>query len=209
MTSSIKNVALAGASGSLGSQVFEKLTSAGNFVITVLRRNGSKAVFPAGTKVIDVDYSSVQDLTSALNGQDAVVSTIGSVELDSNIPLVDAAFAAGVKRIIPAEFGCNLDNPKVRALPVYKTKVQIRDHIVEKSKTSPTTYTFISTIAFLDWGLERNFLLDIANHKAVIYGTGDELFSAITLASIANAVSKTPRFPKTSSSALQRRQRQQ
>ncbi|KAI9163573.1 Isoflavone reductase [Paramyrothecium foliicola] len=193
--SSIQKVAIAGASGSLGSQVLEKLISAGDFTVTVLRRNGSKATFPPGTKVVDVDYSSVEAMTSALKGQDAVISTIGAIELDQNLPLIDAAFAAGVKRLIPSEYGPNLDNPEVRKLPVYASKAQIREHIEKKSKFSSTAYTYMCTMAFLDWGLERNILLDMANHKANIIGTGDQLFSAITLASIADALVGVLRNP--------------
>ncbi|KFA64618.1 hypothetical protein S40285_03970 [Stachybotrys chlorohalonatus IBT 40285] len=194
--SSIKNVVVAGASGSLGSQILEKLTTAGDFVVTVLRRNGSTATFPEGTRVIDVDFTSVDSLISALAGQDAVVSALGNTQIAEQLPLIDAAFAAGVKRLIPSEFGCNLDNPQTRQVPVFAPKVQLQDHIKNKSKDSPTSYTFVYNVAFLDWGLEKDFILNIKEHKATIFGTGDVVFSTTTLASVADAVVGVLRKPE-------------
>ena len=40
--SPIKNVAIAGASGSLGSVIFQKLVASGKFNVRVLRRAGSR-----------------------------------------------------------------------------------------------------------------------------------------------------------------------
>ena len=50
------------------------------------------------------DYT-VDFLTSAMKGQDVVVLTIGSAALAAQTTAIDAAIKAGVKRIIPSEFG--------------------------------------------------------------------------------------------------------
>lgn len=186
--SPIKNVVITGASGSLGKVVLEKLVASGKFNVRVLRRQGSSAAFPAGTEVIDVDFDSVDSLKAALIGQDAVVSTVGSAALASQTTIVDAAIAAGVQRFLPSEFGSDLADPATRALPVYVPKVQAQDYLVEKSKTTSLTYTFVHNGAFLDWGLEHGFILKTSDSKPVIVDSGDSVFSTTTLGSVAQAV---------------------
>ncbi|KAK7740632.1 hypothetical protein SLS62_011074 [Diatrype stigma] len=186
--SSIKNVAIAGASGDLGSVVFEKLVASGKFNIRVLRRTGSSAKFPAGTDVVDVDFDSLESVKSALAGQDAVVSTVGSTAVQSQKVLIDASIAAGVKRILPSDFGSNLDNPLSRKLPVYVQKIEAQQYAQEKAKTTDLSYTFIYNSAFLDWGLTHNFILNVAEGKAQLLDGGDVLFSTTTLASVADGI---------------------
>jgi hypothetical protein len=127
-------------------------------------------------------------LKSALVGQDAVVSTVGYSGLQSQLTLIDAAAAAGVKRIIPSDFGANLDNLKTRQLPVFGDKAKVHEHISDKSKTTDLTYTLVYNNAFLDWGLERDFILRISDAKPIIIDGGDLPFSATTLGSVADAV---------------------
>ena len=110
--STIKTVAIAGASGHLGPAVLNTLLAAGIFEVTVFTRVSSNATFPSGAKVIPVDYASMESLTDALRGQDAVVSTLASVSLSAQFLMIDAAIAAGVKRFIPSEFGSNTYNAK-------------------------------------------------------------------------------------------------
>jgi uncharacterized protein YbjT (DUF2867 family) len=186
--STITNIAIAGASGSLGSVVLQGLVNTGAYKITVLRRQGSSATFPEGTKVVDVDFSSVESLKSALGGQDVVISALGTLAIDGQFALVDAVAAAGVKRFIPSEFGSNLDNPNTRRLPVFAQKIKVQDYIIEKSKSTPLTYTFVYNGAFLDWGLEHGFVLQTSNYKPTIIDGGDNVFSTTTLASVADAV---------------------
>jgi hypothetical protein len=186
--SSIKNVVLAGASGSLGSVVFERLVASGQFNLRVLKRTGSSSTFPAGTDVVEVDYSSQESLEAAMEGQDAVVSTLATLAGADEKQMVDAAIAAGVKRFLPSEFGSNLDNFNTRKLPVYKLKVQIQDYLIEKSKTARLTYTLVYNNAFLDWGLKNKFILDLSSKKPQVINGGNLEFSTTTLASIGDAV---------------------
>lgn len=194
--SSIKNVAVAGGSGSLGSAVLNGLVTSGNFNITVLKRATSTFQAPPGVRVIDVDYDSPESLQSALSGQDAVVSTLGSAALQSQIPLIDAAIAAGVKRFIPSEFGCDLDNPETRKLPVFGPKVQVQNYLQNIIKTSELTYTAIYNAAFLDWGLQRSFLLNISDSRPRLLDGGGAQFSAAFLSTIADAVVGVLKHPK-------------
>lgn len=185
--SAFKNVAIAGAAGSLGSAVFKQL-AASDLKVRVLRRLGSKSTYPAGTDVVDVDFESVDSLKAALEGQDAVVATLASESIAAQQTLIDASVAAGVKRFIPSDFGSNLDNPKTRALPVYMQKVKIQEYLVEKSKVTGLSYTVVYNSAFLDWGLQKGFILKTSDGKPTIIDGGDLEFSATTLKTIGDAV---------------------
>ncbi|KAK4078175.1 uncharacterized protein Triagg1_3191 [Trichoderma aggressivum f. europaeum] len=185
----LKNIALTGASGAVGSVVLKALLAAGNFNITVLRRNNSKSTFPDNVKVVDVDFESVDSLTAALTGQDAVVSTVGTEGLgEQQKKLVDAAAAAGVKRFLPSEYGCDLANELTAKLPVFAPKVGVARYLEEKAKTTPLTYTFAYSGPFFDWGLEHNFIFKSAGSKPVLYDGGDTVFSTSTLDAVAQAV---------------------
>jgi len=74
---SIKNVAITGANSNVGAPLIKALVDSGEFVVTVLARASSQTSYPESVKVVVVDLESVESLTAALKGQDAVVSTVG------------------------------------------------------------------------------------------------------------------------------------
>ena len=185
-------VALAGATGNLGPALLKALLDAG-FEVTILSRKDSTTVdsLPAhpAQKIVKVDYSDVQDLTSALQGIEVVVSALGGPTLDTQKPLFDAALAAGVKRVIPSEFGSDLGNPLNRKLPVYQDKVKVQEYLESLAKSNPAfTYTYTYNNAFLDWGIQVGFIVNTKEHKATIYDGGDVPISFTTLATIGKAV---------------------
>ena len=172
----IKNVAVAGASGSLGEPLVKELLKDG-FSVTALTRPDSTSAFPEQVKVAKVDYDNVESLTSALKGQDALVSTVATAAVKLQENLVDAAIAAGIKRLIPSEFGCDMSNPRARALPAYAQKVKIEEYVQKKCQGTRTSYTFIFNNAFLDFGLDRGFMLDLKGKKIDLYDGGNNPFT--------------------------------
>ncbi|TGO66233.1 hypothetical protein BOTNAR_0065g00190 [Botryotinia narcissicola] len=187
----IKNVAISGAAGALGKPIFEALVQSNKFNITVLTRSTSTRTYPSSVTVLPVDFDSIPSLTAALQSQkiDAVVSTVGTEGFLGQKLLIDAAVAAGVTRFIPSEFGSDLSHPKTKALPVFGHKVEVCSHIEALAAKNPSfTYTYIRNGAFLDWGLEHNFILDVTSGNPSIYDGGDGLFSTTTLETVAQAV---------------------
>ncbi|GAB1733565.1 hypothetical protein NU195Hw_g3220t1 [Hortaea werneckii] len=187
----IKKVALAGATGALGAPMLQALLEAG-FNVTVLTRPTSTHTFPGNVQVKKVEYHDIESLRSALAGQEALISTITTSAIDQQKLLIDAAIAANVQRIIPSEFGCDLENPKARALPVYADKIELEQYIQTRCRQQSndeegkTTYTFVFNNAFLDWGLDVKFLLDVPGRKMEIYDGGDRIFTTTTLAQVAH-----------------------
>ena len=92
------------------------------------------------------------DLTKALSGQDVLVSAISTFAVAEQIPIIDAAIAAGVKRVIPAEYGVNTRKLGPTGLgEILGKKREILDYIIEKTKSHPEfTWTALAVGGFFD-----------------------------------------------------------
>lgn len=185
--SAFKNIAIVGA-GRLGTVVLDKLMSSGQFNVKVLKRMGSKSPINGKVKVVDVDFASVESLESALAGQEVVISTVASSALESQIILIDAAVAAGVKRFIPSEYGSDINNSKTRQLPVFAPNVKVQQHLIAASELSGLTYSMVYSSAFLDYGLAYDFVLKISDYKPVLIDGGDLPFTVTTIPTVADAI---------------------
>lgn len=193
----IKNVALVGANGNLGSPILEALVHSGSFNITVLKRasSNSNPATPDKVRVVDIDDGMTFDsLKSALQGQDACIASFPLKDTEQHLRLVDAAAAAGVKRFIPADYGsCDSSSKQAQELvPLFLNKVRVRDRCQEYAKKDPG-FTWTSLVAghFFDWGLRENFLhFDLKTKSADILDDGTYRSSTSTLARIAEAVVK-------------------
>lgn len=189
MATIFKNVALTGANGNVGKPVLKALLASGKFNVTVLRRSTSSSTFPDNVKVVDVDFESVESLTAALTGQDVLLSTVGASALGNEQKiLIDAAVAAGVKRFLPSEYGCDLENKLTSKLPVFAPKVGVAKYLEEKAKTTPLSYTLVYSGPFFDWGLQHNFIFKSTDSKPILYDGGDTVFSTSTLDTISQAI---------------------
>ncbi|RAO69769.1 uncharacterized protein BHQ10_005781 [Talaromyces amestolkiae] len=186
--SAIKNVTLVGGSGLLGRFVLEKLLASNKFNIQVLQRTGSSSTYAATVKVVEADFEDLQSLTAALEGQDAVVSTVGEKGIIVQKLLIDAAITAGVKRFLPSNFGSNMSNPNSRKLPVFKGKVIIEDYLVEKSKTTDLTYTLVYNGGFTDFAIKNKVIMNFSEYKPTIFNGGDSKFSCTSLPTVGDAV---------------------
>jgi len=193
---SIKKVALAGASGPVGKAILKELLKSQLFEVTVLTRYTSAHTFPEGVKVCPVDYTSTDSLIAALQGQDALVSSVAMAAVPSQRLLIDAAVKAGIKRIIPSEFGGDLKNTSARKLPVFAGKVDIERYLDELAIKGETSYTLVFCGPFLDLGLRQGIFLNFAERKANIYDGGDQLISTSRLGTAGKAVRRILTHPR-------------
>lgn len=138
----------------------------------------------------------MDSLAAALQGQDAVVSTLNDAFLPAQLNLIEAATQAGVKRYIPSEFGCDTINPKTAALPVFSgSKIVVQNVLKEKAEAGSLSYTVVLTGPFLDWGLMVGFIINVKNKQATLYDGGDRVFSATNLSDVGKAVAGVLRKP--------------
>lgn len=136
-----------------------------------------------------VDFESASALEAALQGQDALVDATSVPDASFAIRLMDAAAAAGVYRLIPAEFSADPSNSKTRSLPPFAGKARAFEHLQELANTGSLTWTAISNNAFLDWGLRTAFLgIDIQNRSIEYFNNGNVVVPYTTLASVGTAV---------------------
>lgn len=161
------------------------------FSITILtRRNGAQGhKFPAEATVKAVDYASLPCLETALQGQDAVVSAMAFEAIQEQKNLVNAAAKAGVRRIIPSEYGNDTLNPKLATIPIYQPKIEVREQCEQRATENPSfSWTTVQNASFLgpDWTLD--FIVDVKQRKCDVKDGGDVLFCATTYSDIAQAV---------------------
>lgn len=190
----IANVALIGATGSLGAEILDALVKDGSFTITALQRASSKSkpAHPDKIHVLTIsDDLPFDELTSRLRGQDALVVCYRAKDAAEQIKFGQAAAAAGVRRLIPADFGsCDSNGKRERELvKLFDLKVQIRESLQElATRHEGFTWTSLVNGHFFDWGLRENFLhFNLQTRKADIIDDGEARTSQATLAQVAKA----------------------
>jgi len=192
MSSPIKNIIIAGASGNVGFPIVQECLKT-SLKISVLTRPGSKSKFPENVKVIPTDYSPTS-LAHAFAGQDVVISLLGLSAIgDQQYALIDAAIKAGVKRFFPSEFG--LDNASAQLLavvPPFRVRAELIDTLKAKQAAgSPIEWTAVVTGMFLDWGVRTGFLdINVEQRTAELWDDGDVPFTASNLTLVARTVVK-------------------
>ncbi|KAI7462482.1 NmrA-like family protein [Hortaea werneckii] len=197
----IKNVATLGADGKLGPAVLEALVSA-SFTVTVLKRESSKSSdehYPPSVKVARVpDDLNVESLATTLQGHDAFVITIKGSQTEVQKKLADAAVRAGVRRMIPADFGsCDSSTTEAQELvPLFKHKADLRQYLQTlAAQHKGFTWTSLVTGHFFDWSLP--FIhIHLADRRADVLDAGEHRCSMSTLARIGEATVQVLRKPE-------------
>lgn len=200
---SIVKVTLVGATGSLGAPILDALVGAGSFQVTVLQRVSSKSK-PEHLNQIRVETISdglpIDELTEKLRGQDAVVVCYKAKDSSEQIKFGEAAAAAGVKRLIPADFGsCDSSGKRERELvKLFDYKQKIRESLQKLAEEHEAfSWTSLVNGHFFDWGLRESFLhFDLDTKKAEIVDDGTTKSSQATLAQIARATVKILQRPE-------------
>ncbi|KAF3799959.1 hypothetical protein GCG54_00001067 [Colletotrichum gloeosporioides] len=164
-TTDIHKVAVVG-KGYVGGYVYDKLVDAG-FDVTVLSRSNPNN--KANVRV--VDYESTKSLTEALEGQDAVVSTISMAGWPHQYKLIDAAVAAGtVKHFIPSDFTALSTNPQVAHLPYYRDAVGIQDYLHKKAENAEMKWTVVQTGPIIGCVLNGAYAYNFQDRTALQVG---------------------------------------
>lgn len=197
--SDIKNVAILGVDGTLGTFVLDALLSS-NFNITILKRASSKSKdnYPSHIPIKKIpDEFHTKDIAAALQGQDAIVVTIKGSQSDLQKRIADACVQAGVKRLIPADFGsCDSSTERAQLLiPLFARKTELREYLVELSKKHlEFTWTSLVTGHFFDW---LEFLkVDVNQRHVKMLDEGDVKSSYSTRARIGEAVVRVLQRPE-------------
>ena len=137
----------------------QHLLAANRFTITLVTRQGSDTTFPSDPSITvkPADYSSQDSIISAFKGNEALVLILNFAALDeTQMDLIKAAAAAGVKYILPTEFGADNAVEKLsKSVPINAMKSGPR-LLVEEFATMHPGLTWI--------GLVTNPWFDYVSH---------------------------------------------
>src|SRR5687767_14318927 len=106
----MQTILVTDATGTIGSNVVTELLKLGDVKVRVATRDRNKV--PAGAEAVDFDWENAATIAAAVKGADAVFLLTPLVENSTPYAaaLVDAAKAAGVKKIVKLS-GAGADQP--------------------------------------------------------------------------------------------------
>jgi len=176
-------VAIAGGSGWLGEKVVRGFLEEKKHTVKVLARDNAKnkvkldelATLGAVIVHIDIESDSVDKIQHALQGADAVISTLSGGAAGTQINLIEAAKAAGVKRFIPSEFGIEYNQFDTNDIVLSI----IKNPTMEALKKSGLEWTRIVNGMYYETQFSPLFKFDVHSGKVNIPGDGNSKFDAI------------------------------
>ncbi|OAL43132.1 NAD(P)-binding protein [Pyrenochaeta sp. DS3sAY3a] len=187
------NIAIVGATGTIGSVTLEALSKAGQHKITPISRNESNATFPSGLEVKKGDYGSESFLKSALSGKDVLILQLGIFGYENQTAFIHAAAKAGVKYVLPTEFGSDPYAPFVKGFPMLAAKKKYRDLIEELGMS----WIAVVNNPWFDWSLSQgHWGVDIKERKATLYRGAEGKFNTTTLRHVAEGVAQLLSLPE-------------
>ncbi|KAI9717486.1 MAG: hypothetical protein M1828_007186 [Chrysothrix sp. TS-e1954] len=140
----LQNIAIVGAGGTSGKFMVDALLKTGKHKVTAITRADSTNVIPSGVEKKLVNYDDQSSLTNALKGQDVLIITL-AVRSGEGLQnkLIDAAGDAGVRWILPNEWGYDSMDPGLGKdiLNLGEKRVEIHKHIETLGKSTWTGVT--------------------------------------------------------------------
>uniref|UniRef100_A0A093V819 Isoflavone reductase like IRL n=1 Tax=Talaromyces marneffei PM1 TaxID=1077442 RepID=A0A093V819_TALMA len=180
----LENIAVVGAGGQVGKYIVEALIANGKHKVTALTREGSSNTIPAGVHAIrKIDYAQPSTIADALKGQDALICTLSVRATEEAEKLSRAAAEAGVKWILPNEFGNSKNSEQIdREIIIGVKKGQDRKLIEELGVSS---WIGIATGFWYEYSLSA-VGLGVANLLALKVLPEDENDKSTTLSQFRN-----------------------
>jgi hypothetical protein len=184
----VNRVALVGASGHIGQHIAEELVKK-NIQVTALTRPDSTSTFPSTLTVAKVSNDDHAGLVKALTGQDVLIVTLGvTAPQDTQPKLIRAAAEAGVKYIIPNEWGPDGSHAGMARDMFFTDRVEpARLLIQELGKSS---WIVISTGFWYEWSLSipNAFGFDFPNKTVTFFDEGNAKMNVSSWPQVGRAV---------------------
>ena len=204
-------VLVAGATGMVGGEAARILSGAGHAVRALVRPTSSgekvAALQGAGIEVVEGDLRDRASLDAACAGVDAVITTvsampfswqtgntIGDVDRDGTIRLIDAATAAGAKRFIHTSF----PHPPEPGFALGDAKAAAKNHL----SSSDIEHTILAANFFMEVWLSPAFGFDYPNGSATIYGDGTNRISWVSYRDVARTAAEAVADPRARNAVL-------
>lgn len=191
-----RKIVIAGGTGSVGQNIVDAILATGKYSVIVFSRRESPSLVAKGVSVISVDYSNHNQLVQALQDVHTVISCIADLNescRDSQLALLKAALAAGVKRFAPSEWAGPSEKNTIIELYTKNKKP-----VVDAVKNSGIEYTLFLNGLFMDYFAapqqsnpylqSMTFGVDINKCTAWFAGTGNEPINVTLLEDVAKFV---------------------
>lgn len=178
--------------GQVGKFITEELLKTGKHKITAITRLDSTNAVPAGVEIKRVDYADQASLIEALQGQDALIITMGArAPPEQQRKLIEAAAVANVPWVLPNEWGSDISDPGLgKDLPLIQMKAQYREQIEQLGKSSWVSITCGFWYEFsLSYG-PHTFGFDFKNSTVTFFDDGNTHINTSTLQQCGRAVAK-------------------
>ncbi|KAL1718879.1 hypothetical protein EV715DRAFT_273112 [Schizophyllum commune] len=144
MSAGFKSIAVAGAQGSIGKAVLQGLTSTPGVSVLVLTRKTTPRPewLPKEVAHAGVDYDDVDGTAAVLREHKVEVVVFPGSGILQQIPLADAAKAAGVQLFVPSEYGTVDQAFTLEEAPDFLApKVKVAQHLEAIGLPSVRVYT--------------------------------------------------------------------
>lgn len=180
--------------------IVQALSAKGQFSITALSRPSSTKTIPTGVAATKVaDQADHKSLVEALRGQDVFIITIApGLPLDIQKPLIDAAIEAGVKYIMPNEYGLDYGNESLaKDTLIGDSGLGIRRYIEERGR-GKTSWVALSCSFWYEFclaGSEIRFGFDLGKRVLTLIDDGNTKISVSTWRQCARAVAELFALP--------------
>ncbi|KAF1993555.1 NAD(P)-binding protein [Amniculicola lignicola CBS 123094] len=196
----IKNIAIVGGGGQIGTWIVDALLQKGTFNVTAVSREGSTNTPAKGVHIASINYDDHSSIVSALKGQDALIITMSvRAPPDQQQKLIRAAAEAGVPWVLPNEFGGDGTNEKVgKDIMIYEPKKKDRE-LIESLGVSD--WIGITCSFWYEYSLSGPgpYGIDIANGEVVWFDDGNQKLNTSTWPQTGRAVASLlslPVFPE-------------
>lgn len=191
----IENIAIVGVGGRSGRSICDALLRTGKHRVTAITRSDSSSTMPSGLHaIVKVDYTDHTALVNALTREDALIITMAvTAPPTSQIALIDAAVEAGVRYIMPNEWGVDLTKTEMSNDTMMNNRyMPVREHI-EKFGAGKTSWIGLCCGFWYEFslaGTEARYGFDFARRTLTIYGRGDVKINTSTWPLVGMAVAK-------------------
>ncbi|KAJ5601391.1 hypothetical protein N7510_010925 [Penicillium lagena] len=197
----LTKIAVVGAGGQLGKPTLQHLLAAKRFNITLITRDGSDTKFPSDPSITvkPVDYNSQESLVSAFKGNEALVLILNFAALEqTQMDLIKAASAAGIKYILPTEYGSDNAVEKLsNMVPINALKAGPRNLVEELAKTHPgLTWIGLVSNPWFDYSLNNGgFGINVKTRTATLYDGGVSKFNTTLIPTVGLAIARLLSLP--------------
>lgn len=181
-----RKIAIAGASGSVGSHILPALVAKKSHTITAIQRKESSATYGPEVIVKKGAFDDEDFLVDSLKGQDVlvIVLAIEAFELQDNF--IRAAAKAGVEYVLPIEFGSDMESKLADEFPLISKKKAPRKLIEDLGVSS---WIAVNTNPWLEFCLANGLLgFNLKERTAQLVNGGNTKFNTSSLPRVGAAV---------------------